>query len=75
MKYIGPVISIIVFIIWIVVSEDFSFACSRAISVLIISCPLVLGVYSHFAIKIGKRVADKSGIASVSLTCEVCFSD
>ena len=62
-KYIGPVISIIVFIIWIVVSEDFSFACSRAISVLIISCPLVLGVYSYFAIKIGKRVADKSGIA------------
>ncbi len=62
-KYIGPVISIIVFIIWIVISGDFSFAFSRAISVLIISCPLFFCVYSYFAFKIGKMVADKSGIA------------
>lgn len=61
-RYIGPAISIIVFVIWLVISKDFSFAFSRAVSVLIISCPLILGAFSYMSFKIGKKVADKNGI-------------
>ncbi len=61
-KYFGPALSIITFIIWMVISKDFTFAFSRAIAVLILCCPLFIGLASKMAIKSGKRVADKNGI-------------
>ncbi len=55
-------ISLITFIIWILTKQPFSFALSRAISVLVISCPCALGLATPIAIMLGTYKAVDFGI-------------
>ncbi len=55
-------IAAITFIIWLLVGAEFSFALSRAIAVLVISCPCALGLATPVAIMVGNGIAAKNGI-------------
>lgn len=60
-----PAVIIIAFIttvIWLIAGEDFGFALSRGISVLVISCPCALGLATPVAIMVGNGIAAKNGI-------------
>ncbi len=55
-------ISIITFIIWTILGKDFAFSLTRAISVLVISCPCALGLATPVSIMVGSGVGAKNGI-------------
>lgn len=56
------VIATIAFIVWLLVSKDFSFALSIGIAVLVISCPCALGLATPVAIMVGTGKAAENGI-------------
>ncbi len=56
------VISVICAIIWCLADYGFEFAFSRAICILVISCPCALGLATPLAITVGTGVAAQNGI-------------
>lgn len=55
-------ISIITFVVWSLIGKDLAFSLTRAISVLVISCPCALGLATPVSIMVGSGVGAKNGI-------------
>lgn len=55
-------IAAVTFIVWSLIGNDFAFSLTRAISVLVISCPCALGLATPVSIMVGSGVGAKNGI-------------
>lgn len=56
------VIALLVFVVWMILGKSVGFSLTRAISVLVISCPCALGLATPVAIMVGNGKGAKSGI-------------
>ena len=55
-------ISIFTFFVWLFIGKDVGFALTRAVAVLVISCPCALGLATPVAIMVGNGLGAKNGI-------------
>ncbi len=55
-------ISVVTFIVWTLLDKELAFSLTRAISVLVISCPCALGLATPVSIMVGSGVGAKNGI-------------
>lgn len=55
-------IAAVTFVIWMIIGEGLEFSLTRAISVLVISCPCALGLATPVSIMVGSGVGAKNGI-------------
>ncbi len=55
-------ISLITFIVWMLIGRGVAFSLSRAVTVLVISCPCALGLATPVAIMVGTGVGAKRGV-------------
>ncbi len=55
-------IAVITFLVWMLIDPDVGHALSRAISMLVISCPCALGLATPVAIMVGNGMGAKNGV-------------
>ncbi|MBO4261237.1 MAG: heavy metal translocating P-type ATPase [Clostridia bacterium] len=66
-------VSLAVFIIWMIAGRELAFSLSRAVSVLVVSCPCALGLATPVAIICGSAAAAKRGVLfKSSEALEIC---